>query len=192
MKFLKYIVACMLLLTTLLLAGCGEDKFVGKWYDRVGNVITRSDIQKDKKDDKIYRDAEYVLTYVEEKIPAGRDNNGRQIINFRYTWSDKFVMNIPFTKKDDKLYGTFKGIDFNVEYNEKNKSLLCRNSQVPLVTEAISEKNFNLVKVRDEIKADITKSFEEVKKQNNSNPFTWIVIGDIEFVDERKGPLHNG
>ncbi|MGM9529894.1 MAG: hypothetical protein ACI3XH_07865 [Phascolarctobacterium sp.] len=142
MKLLKYIVACMLLFTTLLLAGCGEDKFVGKWYDRVGNVITRSDIKKDQ--------------------------------------------------KDDKLYGTFKGIDFNVEYNEKNKSLFCRNSQVPVVTEAISEKNFNLVKVRDEIKADITKSFEEVKKQNNSNPFTWIVIGDIEFVDERKGPLHNG
>lgn len=193
MKLLKYIVTAMLLLTTLLMAGCGEDKFVGTWYNRVDNAIGKSIVTKDKNKDKTYSDAEYAMFYSEDQYAAGIDQSGRQIINYRYIWTDKFIANVPMTETEGKLNGSYQGIDMNVEYDDKTKRLLCRSSKTPIVTEAINEKEFDVKKVREEIKADITKKFNEAKAQNNNRKYKLVIIGDIEFVDEgKKGPLPNG
>ena len=193
MKLLKYIVTAMLLLTTLLMAGCGEDKFVGTWYNRVDNAISKSIVTKDKNKDKTYSDAEYVMFYSEDQYAAGIDQSGRQIINYRYIWTDKFIANVPMTETDGKLNGSYQNIDMNVEYDDKTKHLLCRSSITPIITEAINEKEFDVKKVQEEIKANITKKFNETKVQNNNRKFKLVIIGDIEFVDEgNKGPLPNG
>ena len=55
MKLLKYIVTTMLLLMTLVVAGCGEDKWVGTWYDKTDNYISKSVITKEKNKDKRIR-----------------------------------------------------------------------------------------------------------------------------------------
>lgn len=109
--------------------------------------------------------------------------NGRKIINHRYTWTHSVIATIPLTEKDRKLYGKFHNIDLNVEYNDKNKTLLCRNSKVPIVDEAINEKNFDLKKEQEELKAEITKKFNEEKAKTNAIPYRRTTIGEIEFND---------
>lgn len=146
MKLLKYIVTAMLLLTTLLMAGCGEDKFVGTWYNRVDNAISKSIVTKYKNKDKTYDDAEYAMFYSEDQYAAGFDQSGRQIINYRYIWTDKFIANIPMTEADGKLNSSYQDIDINVEYDDKTKHLLCRSSKTPIVIEAINEKDFDVKK----------------------------------------------
>ncbi|WP_293686935.1 hypothetical protein [uncultured Phascolarctobacterium sp.] len=184
MKLLKYIVTTMLLLMTLVVAGCGEDKFVGTWYNKAdNNVISKSIVTKDKNKEKTYNNEESMLYYAPEEVVAGTEANGRKIINRRYTWTHSVIATIPLTEKDGKLYGKFQNIDFNVEYNDKNKTLLCRNSKVPIVDEAINEKNFDLKKVQEELKAEITKKFNEEKAKTNAIPYRRATIGEIEFND---------
>lgn len=184
MKLLKYIVTTMLLLMTLVVAGCGEDKFVGTWYNKAdNNVISKSIVTKDKDKDKTYNDEESVLYYAPEEVVAGTEPNGRKIINRRYTWTHSVIATIPLTEKDGKLYGKFHNIDLNVEYNEKNKTLLSRNSKVPIVGESFNEKNFDLKKVQEELKAEITKKFNEEKAKTNAIPYRRATIGEIEFND---------
>ena len=184
MKLLKYIVTTMLLLMTLVVAGCGEDKFVGTWYNKAdNNVISKSIVTKDKNKEKTYNNEESMLYYAPEEVVAGPEANGRKIINRRYTWTHSVIATIPLTEKDGKLYGKFQNIDFNVEYNDKNKTLLCRNSKVPIVDEAINEKNFDLKKVQEELKAEITKKFNEEKAKTNAIPYRRATIGEIEFND---------
>lgn len=192
MKFLKYVITAMLLLLTLAIAGCGEDKFVGNWYNRTDNTIGKSVITKEKNKEKTYNDAEYAMGYQEQRYDAGRDANGRIIINFRYTWTDRFIFNVILNEKDGKLYGTYKDLDVNIEYDEKSKKLLGRSSKVPIVIEGINEKDFDVKKVREEIKANITKKFNELKEEHNRNPIMFVV-GDIEFIDDpSKVPHPNG
>lgn len=184
MKLLKYIVTTMLLLMTLVVAGCGEDKFVGTWYNKAdNNVISKSIVTKDKNKEKTYNNEESMLYYAPEDVVAGTEANGRKIINRRYTWTHSVIATIPLTEKDGKLYGKFQNIDVNVEYNEKNKTLLSRNSKVPIVDEAINEKNFDLKKVQEELKAEITKKFNEEKAKTNAIPYRRATIGEIEFND---------
>ena len=184
MKLLKYIVTTMLLLMTLVVAGCGEDKFVGTWYNKAdNNVISKSIVTKDKNKEKTYNNEESMLYYAPEEVVAGTEANGRKIINRRYTWTHSVIATIPLTEKDGKLYGKFQNIDFNVEYNDKNKTLLCRNSKVPIVDEAINEKNFDLKKVQEELKAEITKKFNEEKAKTNAITYRRATIGEIEFND---------
>lgn len=184
MKLLKYIVTTMPLLMTLVVAGCGEDKFVGTWYNKAdNNVISKSIVTKDKNKEKTYNNEESMLYYAPEEVVAGTEANGRKIINRRYTWTHSVIATIPLTEKDGKLYGKFQNIDFNVEYNDKNKTLLCRNSKVPIVDEAINEKNFDLKKVQEELKAEITKKFNEEKAKTNAIPYRRATIGEIEFND---------
>ena len=184
MKLLKYIVTTMLLLMTLVVAGCSEDKFVGTWYNKAdNNVISKSIVTKDKNKEKTYNNEESMLYYAPEEVVAGTEANGRKIINRRYTWTHSVIATIPLTEKDGKLYGKFQNIDFNVEYNDKNKTLLCRNSKVPIVDEAINEKNFDLKKVQEELKAEITKKFNEEKAKTNAIPYRRATIGEIEFND---------
>lgn len=184
MKLLKYIVTTMLLLMTLVVAGCGEDKFVGTWYNKAdNNVISKSIVTKDKNKEKTYNNEESMLYYAPEEVVAGTEANGRKIINRRYTWTHSVIATIPLTEKDGKLYGKFQNIDLNVEYNDKNKTLLCRNSKVPIVDEAINEKNFDLKKVQEELKAEITKKFNEEKAKTNAIPYRRATIGEIEFND---------
>lgn len=184
MKLLKYIVTTMLLLMTLVVAGCGEDKFVGTWYNKAdNNVISKSILTKDKNKEKTYNNEESMLYYAPEEVVAGTEANGRKIINRRYTWTHSVIATIPLTEKDGKLYGKFQNIDLNVEYNDKNKTLLCRNSKVPIVDEAINEKNFDLKKVQEELKAEITKKFNEEKAKTNAIPYRRATIGEIEFND---------
>lgn len=184
MKLLKYIVTTMLLLMTLVVAGCGEDKFVGTWYNKAdNNVISKSIVTKDKNKEKTYNNEESMLYYAPEDVVAGTEANGRKIINRRYTWTHSVIATIPLTEKDGKLYGKFHNIDLNVEYNDKTKTLLCRNSKVPIVDEAINEKNFDLKKVQEELKAEITKKFNEEKAKTNAIPYRRATIGEIEFND---------
>lgn len=184
MKLLKYIVTTMLLLMTIVVAGCGEDKFVGTWYNKTdNNMISKSIVTKDKDKEKTYNDEESVLYYAPEEVVAGTEPNGRKIINHRYTWTHSVIATIPLIEKDGKLYGKFQNIDVNVEYNEKNKTLLSRNSKVPIVDEAINEKNFDLKKVQEELKAEITKKFNEDKAKVNATPYRRATIGEIEFND---------
>lgn len=191
MKFFKYIVTMMLLFTTFMLAGCGEDKFVGTWYQRMDNIISKAVITKDEKKDKLYHDAEWLMGYTEEMVQAGRDAKGYTIVNYRYKWYNKFVTNVPMTEKNGKLSGEWNGINVEVEYDEKSKNLICRSPKLPVVTESINEKNFDWKKVREEIKADITKKFNEAKERNNKPGFKLFIIGDIEFDDDPK-PGVNG
>ena len=184
MKLLKYIVTTMLLLMTLVVAGCGEDKFVGTWYNKTdNNMISKSIITNDKDKQKTYLNEESALYYAGEEVKAGTDANGRTIINHRYTWTHSVIAKVPMTEKDGKLYGKFQNIDFNAEYNDKNKTLLCRNSKVPVVEEITNEKNFDLKKVKEELKAEITKKFNEDKAKTNNTPYRRFTIGEIEFND---------
>ncbi len=193
MKFLKYIITTMLLLTTLLMAGCGEDKWVGTWYNKEDNYISKSVVTKEKNRDKTYNDAEWIMGYVEEKVDTGKTSNGTPIYNFRYNWTDKFVLNVQLTEKDGKLTGTYKDIGVEVEYNEKDKTLLSRASNTSIVNESFNEKNFDVKKVQQELKAKITKDFNEAKEKNNKSFFKLFIIGDIEFVDDpAKVPHPNG
>lgn len=193
MKFLKYIITTMLLLTTLLMAGCGEDKWVGTWYNKEDNYISKSVVTKEKNKDKTYNDAEWIMGYVEEKVDTGKTSNGTPIYNFRYNWTDKFVLNVQLTEKDGKLTGTYKDIGVEVEYNEKDKTLLSRASNTSIVNESFNEKNFDVKKVQQELKAKITKDFNEAKEKNNKSFFKLFIIGDIEFVDDpAKVPHPNG
>ena len=104
MKLLKYIVTTMLLLMTLVVAGCGEDKWVGTWYDKTDNYISKSVITKEKNKDKTYNDAEWIMGYVEEQVDTGKTSNGTPIYNFRYNWTDKFVFNVQLTEKDSPCH----------------------------------------------------------------------------------------
>lgn len=184
MKLLKYIVTTMLLLMTLVVAGCGEDKFVGTWYNKTdNNMISKSIVTKDKNKEKTYNDEESILYYAPEEVVAGTEPNGRKIINHRYTWTHSVIATIPMTEKDGKLYGKFHDIEFNAEYNDKNKTLLCRNSKVPIVGESFNEKNFDLKKVQEELKAEITKKFNEDKAKVNAVPYRRATIGELEFND---------
>lgn len=193
MKFLKYIITSMLLLTTLLMAGCGEDKWVGTWYNKEDNYISKSVVTKEKNKDKTYNDAEWIMGYVEEKVDTGKTSNGTPIYNFRYNWTDKFVLNVQLTEKDGKLTGTYKDIGVEVEYNEKDKTLLSRASNTSIVNESFNEKNFDVKKVQQELKEKITKDFNEAKEKNNKSFFKLFIIGDIEFVDDpAKVPHPNG
>lgn len=193
MKFLKYIITSMLLFTTLLMAGCGEDKWVGTWYNKEDNYISKSVVTKEKNKDKTYNDAEWIMGYVEEKVDTGKTSNGTPIYNFRYNWTDKFVLNVQLTEKDGKLTGTYKDIGVEVEYNEKDKTLLSRASNTSIVTESFNEKNFDVKKVQQELKEKITKDFNEAKEKNNKSFFKLFIIGDIEFVDDpAKLPHPNG
>lgn len=191
MKFFRYIITAMLLLATLMTAGCGEDKFVGTWYQRVGNIMSKSVITKDKNKDNLYHDAEWLMGYTEERVQAGRDANGHLILNYRYKWYDKFVTNVPMTEKDGKLSGEWQGMKVDVEYDEKTKNLICRNSKLPIVTEAQNEKNFDWKKVREEIKGELTKQFNEAKEKNNNSPgFKLFMLGEIEFDDNPAPGAH--
>ena len=193
MKLLKYIVTAMLLLITFVVAGCGEDKLVGTWYDKTDNYISKSVITKEKNKDKTYNDAEWIMGYVEEQVDTGKTSNGTPIYNFRYNWTDKFVFNVQLTEKDGKLTGTYKDIGVEVEYNEKNKTLISRTSNTSIVGESFNEKNFDVKKVQEELKAKITKEFNEAKEKNNKSFFKLFIIGDIEFVDDpAKVPHPNG
>ena len=193
MKLLKYIVTAMLLISTLAIAGCGEDKWVGTWYDKTDNYISKSVITKEKNKDKTYNDAEWIMGYVEEQVDTGKTSNGTPIYNFRYNWTDRFVSNVQLTEKDGKLTGTYKDIGVEVEYNEKNKTLISRTSNTSIVGESFNEKNFDVKKVQEELKAKITKDFNEAKEKNNKSFFKLFIIGDIEFVDDpAKVPHPNG
>lgn len=193
MKFLKYIVTTMLLLSTLLMAGCGEDKWVGTWYEKTDTYISKSVITKEKNKDKTYNDAEWIMGYVEEQVDTGKRSNGTPIYNFRYNWTDKFIFNVQLTEKDGKLIGTYQNIGVEVEYNEKAKSLLSRASNTSIVGESFNEKNFDVKKFQEELKAKITKDFNETKEKNNKSFFKLFIIGDIEFVDDpAKVPHPNG
>lgn len=193
MKFLKYVVTAILLLSTMLVAGCGEDKWVGTWYDKMDNYISKSVITKEKNKDKTYNDAEWIMGYVEEQVDTGKTSNGTPIYNFRYNWTDKFVFNVQLTEKDGKLVGTYKDIGVEVEYNEKDKTLISRTSNTSIVGESFNEKNFDVKKVQEELKAKITKEFNEAKEKNNKSFFKLFIIGDIEFVDDpAKVPHPNG
>jgi|GEM_PF-4630216 len=193
MKFLKYVVTAILLLSTMLMAGCGEDKWVGTWYSKTDNYISKSVITKEKNKDKTYNDAEWIMGYVEEQVDTGKTSNGTPIYNFRYNWTDKFVFNVQLTEKDGKLTGTYKDIGVEVEYNEKNKTLISRTSNTSIVGESFNDKNFDVKKVQKELKTKITKDFNEAKEKNNKAFFKLFIIGDIEFVDDpAKVPHPNG
>lgn len=193
MKFLKYVVTAILLLSTMLMAGCGEDKWVGTWYSKTDNYISKSVVTKEKNKDKTYNDAEWIMGYVEEQVDTGKTSNGTPIYNFRYNWTDKFVFNVQLTEKDGKLTGTYKDIGVEVEYNEKDKTLISRTSNTSIVGESFNEKNFDVKKVQEELKAKITKEFNEAKEKNNKSFFKLFIIGDIEFVDDpAKVPHPNG
>lgn len=193
MKLLKYIVTAMLLISTLAIAGCSEDKWVGTWYDKTDNYISKSVITKEKNKDKTYNDAEWIMGYVEEQVDTGKTSNGTPIYNFRYNWTDKFVFNVQLTEKDGKLTGTYKDIGVEVEYNEKNKTLISRTSNTSIVGESFNDKNFDVKKVQEELKTKITKDFNEAKEKNNKSFFKLFIIGDIEFVDDpAKVPHPNG
>lgn len=165
MKLLKYIVTAMLLISTLAIAGCGEDKWVGTWYDKTDNYISKSVITKEKNKDKTYNDAEWIMGYAEEQVDTGKTSNGTPIYNFRYNWTDRFVFNVQLTEKDGKLTGTYKDIGVEVEYNEKNKTLISRTSNTSIVGESFNDKNFDVKKVQEELKAKITKEFNEAKEK---------------------------
>ena len=179
MKLLKYIVTAMLLISTLAIAGCGEDKWVGTWYDKTDNYISKSVITKEKNKDKTYNDAEWIMGYAEEQVDTGKTSNGTPIYNFRYNWTDRFVFNVQLTEKDGKLTGTYKDIGVEVEYNEKNKTLISRTSNTSIVGESFNDKNFDVKKVQEELKAKITKEFNgrlqvQVEQNLSSNYLSGI------------------
>ena len=133
------------------------------------------------------------MDYGVQQVDTGKTSNGTPIYNFRYNWTDKFVFNVQLTEKDGKLIGTYKDIGVEVEYNEKDKTLISRTSNTSIVGESFNEKNFDVKKVQEELKAKITKEFNEAKEKNNKSFFKLFIIGDIEFVDDpAKVPHPNG
>lgn len=68
-----------------------------------------------------------------------------------------------------------------------------RTSNTSIVGESFNDKNFDVKKVQEELKAKITKEFNEAKEKNNKSFFKLFIIGDIEFVDDpAKVPHPNG
>lgn len=191
MKLFKYLALAVLVIASMALAGCGGDKYVGTWYARQGKAIYRDVIEKDKNDAKAYTEASHAFFYAEEMIPAGRNEKGRQVLNFRYTWTEMPGITVRMTEKDGRLYGkadvgNFKDEVQIIEYNDKNGTLVCRTSLVPIDIESKKEKDFDMNKEREELKKMLTTEFNDVKKELDKRHRSPIAYGNLEFVDEKK------
>lgn len=207
MKLVKFLVVTMMLISMVTLAGCGGDKFVGKWYamndsDMAKSSYVELDIEKNGdgyliKESYFQYESKVVVTnkkeYEESKrfsspFMTGRDYGVAMkkriapIWEVTAQWTKRSGRSIPCSVKDNKLEAGRIG---DLVYVEKSGTLISTDGEK---IEYKREKDFKPKDVQMQLRKKIEDNIEDNKKLKDkvTDKSSIPIINKLEIIDELK------